>query len=255
MKYYNEILDLGVFTRQDAEQIIGNEKTTDSFLWRSLKKEYIKRIKHNYYVVTDIVNDSSLCNKYEIATKLNKDNYVAYHSALEYYGYNNQVFNEIIYCGKKRTKDFEFDSISYHFVESKCDLQIQENYDRVRITSLERTMVDCIDRMDLAGGIEEMYRAFDCIGRVDEKKIIEILDFYDKKILYQRAGFIFETFNNKLHISDSILNYIHSKIGSSKCYLISSKKMKNTMLDKKWNVCIPTYISQILTKGGYGDEF
>ena len=45
MKYYNEILDLGVFTRQDAEQIIGNEKTTDSFLWRSLKKEYIKRIK------------------------------------------------------------------------------------------------------------------------------------------------------------------------------------------------------------------
>ena len=45
MKYYNEILDLGIFTRQDIQRIIKNSKTAESFLSRSLKKGYIKRIK------------------------------------------------------------------------------------------------------------------------------------------------------------------------------------------------------------------
>ncbi|RGS44434.1 hypothetical protein DWX92_11085 [Holdemanella biformis] len=60
MKYYNEILDLGIFTRQtykellfrylyktDIQRIIKNSKTAESFLSRSLKKGYIKRIKQN----------------------------------------------------------------------------------------------------------------------------------------------------------------------------------------------------------------
>ena len=47
MKYYNEILDLGIFTRQDIQKIIKNSKTAESFLSRSLKKGYIKRIKQN----------------------------------------------------------------------------------------------------------------------------------------------------------------------------------------------------------------
>ena len=45
MKYYDEILDLGIFTRQDIQKIIQNPKTAESFLSRSLIKGYIKRIK------------------------------------------------------------------------------------------------------------------------------------------------------------------------------------------------------------------
>lgn len=254
MKYYDEILDLGVFTRRDIEKITKNKKTAESFLSRSLKKEYIKRIKHNYYATIDIVNDAPICNKYEIATRLDDSHYIAYHSALEYYGYNNQVFNEIIYCGNKKINDFDFENISYHFVQSKCDLQIQTNYDGVKITSLERTVIDCIDQIDLAGGIEEVYRAFDSIHNLNEQKLIEILDFYDKKVLYQRSGFVLETFKKNLNISDLTFEYIHSKIDSSKCYLNSSKKIENTILDKKWNVCVPKYISTILTKGSDGHE-
>lgn len=63
MKYYNEILDLGIFTRQDIQRIIQNPKTAESFLSRSLKKGYIKRIKQNYYVAIDIANNTPFCNK------------------------------------------------------------------------------------------------------------------------------------------------------------------------------------------------
>lgn len=256
MKYYDEILDLGIFTGKDIAELTKNIKTTESFLSRFLKNGYIKRIKHNCYVVMDIINDVPICNKYEIATKLDDSNYIAYHSALEYYGYNNQVFNELIYCGKKRINDFTFENISYHYVRTKCNLQIQTNYDGVRVTSLERTIIDCINQMNLAGGIEEIYRAFDSIHNINEQKLIEVLDFYNKKILYQRTGFILETFKQNFNISETTLDYIHSKIGSSKCYLTSSKKIKNTLFNKKWNICIPKYVYTILTKGsGIINEF
>ena len=254
MKYYDEILDLGVFTKKDIEKVIPNPKTAESFLSRSLKKGYIKRVKHNYYVAMDIVNNSLLYNKYIIATKLDNSNYISYHSALEYRGFNNQVFNEIVYSGNNRVNDFEFESITYHFVQSKCDLQIESNYDGVKITSIERTMIDCINQIDLAGGIEEIYRAFNNIHNISENKLLEILDFYNKKVLYQRAGYILETFRANLGISDTTIDYIQSKIGSSKCYLNASKKISNTTLDKKWNVCVPNYISTILSKGSDSND-
>ncbi len=254
MKYYDEILDLGVFTKKDIEKVIQNPKTAESFLSRSLKKGYIKRVKHNYYVAMDIVNNSPLYNKYTIATKLDNSNYVSYHSALEYRGLNNQVFRELVYSGNNRVNDFEFEYITYHFVQSKCDLQIESNYDGVKITGIERTMIDCIDRIDLAGGIEEIYRAFNNIHNISEDKLLEILHFYDKKVLYQRTGYILETFQTNLGISDAFLDYIQSKIGSSKCYLNTSKKTSNTRLDKKWNICVPRYISAILSKGSDVNE-
>ena len=116
-------------------------------------------------------------------------------------------------------------------------------------------MIDCIDQIDLAGGIEEIYRAFDSIHNINEDKLIEILNFYNKKVLYQRAGYILETFKNNLVINNATLDYIHSQIGSSKCYLNSSKKVSNTTLNKKWNVCVPNYILTILSKGSDDNEF
>ena len=52
MKYYDEILDLGIFTRQDIQKIIQNPKTAESFLSRSLIKGYIK-----INVPIDILNE------------------------------------------------------------------------------------------------------------------------------------------------------------------------------------------------------
>ena len=85
--------------------MIQDPKTAESFLSRSLKKGYIKRVKHNYYVAMDIVNNSLLYNKYIIATKLDNSNYISYHSALEYRGFNNQVFNEIVYSGNNKVNN------------------------------------------------------------------------------------------------------------------------------------------------------
>lgn len=43
VKYYDEILDLGVFSKKDIEKVIQNPKTAESFLSRSLKKRIYQK--------------------------------------------------------------------------------------------------------------------------------------------------------------------------------------------------------------------
>lgn len=41
---------------------------------------------------------------------------------------------------------------------------------------LKKTIIDCIDNIDLAGGIEEVLNALEQIKYVDKNKLIEILN-------------------------------------------------------------------------------
>lgn len=250
MKYYNELLNLRCFTLEDVYKIIPNKRTAKNTLTRYIKQGFIERVKRNYYVVIDIVNAIPLPNKYVIASSLDESTYIAYHSALNYYGYQNQVMNEITYCGNRRFNDFIYNDISYHYVSSKCNLQIEHKQDGSVVTSLERSIIDCIDQMELSGSIEEIYKALALIPFLDEEYLREILDFYNKKVLYQRTGYILSTFKNSLRLSDEFFSYLRSKSGNSVCYLISSKNKRNNIFNREWQVCIPVYMDQILTKGG-----
>ena len=250
MKYYKELLELGCFSLEDVSKFISKKETAKNMLKEYVKQGIVERVKRNYYVTMDIVNNAPVHSKFVIATKLDDSNYIAYHSALEYYGYQNQVMNEVIFCGTRRFNEFYYDGNGYHYVSSKCDLQIECNYDGSKVTSLERTIIDCIDNLDLSGGIEELYRALNSISSLNEKKLLEILKFYDKKVLYQRSGYILSAFQKQLKLSDEFIYYLHSKIDKSVCYLVSSKKKGKTCFDSNWNVCYPVYLDQILNKGG-----
>lgn len=255
MKYYNQLLDLGCFKKSDLKILNLGEKTIESLLSRCIKMALIKRVKYNYYVTVDIVNTIPLYSKFVVATKMDGDNYIAYHSAIEYHGFQNQVFHDLIFCGTKKVRDFQFEGIDYHFVKSRCNLQIETHYDGARVTTMERTIIDCIDQVDLAGGIEEVYRVLFAIRDVNEALLMEMLDYYDKKVLYQRAGYILSSFKDTINISDSFFLKVKTKIGHSSCYLISSKKQEHVFFDSYWGVSVPTYIHQIITKGSGIDAF
>ena len=249
MKYYNELLNLGCFSLEDVSDFIPNKDTAKNMLKKYVKKGAVERVKRNFYVVMDIVDNAPIFDKYAIATKMDDSNYIAYHSALEYYGYHNQVMNEVIFCGMRRFNDFYYDGNNYHFVISKCDLQIEEKSDGSKVTSLERTIIDCIDCLDLTGGIEELYRALEYVSDLDENKLLEILNYYNKKTLYQRTGYILSNFKDQLDLSGEFFDELSLKSNKSVCYLKSNKNKGENRFDPKWNVCYPSYLGQILTKG------
>ena len=79
MKNYERILELKVFTLQDICMLTKNMNTAKSLVRNLLINNYIKRVKHNLYVVCDIEFKSVIVDQYMIASKIKDDSYISYH--------------------------------------------------------------------------------------------------------------------------------------------------------------------------------
>ena len=83
------------------------------------------------------------------------------------------------------------------------------------MTDPERTIIDCADRLDLAGGYEEYVYNPDFVGEVDEEKLLHYLSLYGKQALCQRAGFILSLFKEKMKLSDRFFRICRERAGKS----------------------------------------
>lgn len=245
MKNYEKILSLKVFNLKDINQITGNESTSKSIIQRMLKKQYIKRVKYNLYAVCDLEYKNVIADQYMIGSKISEDSYISYHSALDFYGVKNQVFYVVYVSNKKKFEDFEFNGYSYEFVKNNYDFGITE-IRKVRITDKERTILDCINKTDLAGGVEELILCLELIGRLDNEKIIEYLKYYNSKKMYAKVGFILERFKVELGIEDKTIEECNKKICNTHYYFDEeTKRIKNKYISK-WNLIVPEIF---LTRG------
>jgi predicted transcriptional regulator of viral defense system len=89
----------------------------------------------------------------------------------------------------------------------------------VRVTDEERTVIDCIDRIDRAGGLEELLNAMAAMTYLNENKLLTYLEIYDKQFLYQKTGFLLSYFQRETKVSDNFLEICREKMGKSTRYL------------------------------------
>ena len=238
MKNYKEILSLKVFNIQDVNNLTHNINSSKSIIQRMLKNKYIQRVKHNLYAVCDLEYKNVIADQYMISSKIQNDSFVSYHSAFDYYGVKNQVFYIVYVSSKKKFENFDFDGYSYEFIKNKYDFGIIQK-GSVRITDKERTVLDNINRTDLAGGNEELIMCLELMGRLDNNKIMEYLKYYNSKKLYAKVGFVLETFKESLGIEEETINECHKNICNTHYYFDDeTKKLKNKYISK-WNLIVP----------------
>ena len=92
MKHYEKLLALGCVTRSQLEQVTGSPSAADWLCREYQRKGYMERIKRNLYAVISLETGQCVANRYQIASHISDDAVVSYHSAVENYGYANQVF-------------------------------------------------------------------------------------------------------------------------------------------------------------------
>ena len=110
----------------------------------------------------------------------------------------------------KRFTPFEYNGYSYVCYLNNINLQI-DLIQGVRITSLERTIVDSINMLGKIMDIEEFIKCLDLIHLINERKIIEILKAYDKEVLYRKVGYILSFYKDDFKLSDSFFELCLSK--------------------------------------------
>ena len=249
-KYLEELHKLGIFHKKDVLSFIKDDNAAKELLRRYKKLGLISQIRRDLYSVNDLANKDPLATKFEIAGRITPSAYLSYHAALEYHGLANQVFYELYVSSEERFNNFEYEGISYTYCKSGISLGVVNPpmNAMVKVTDLERTVVDCMDSIERSGGLEELVMCFSLITYLKEKQVLTYLESYNKQFLYQKAGFVLSYFQQELKFSDDFFNECRRRIGKSIRYLTNSHE-SNTYF-KEWKLYAPENILSFLEQGG-----
>ena len=250
MKYYNELLSMGCFTREDIIQLTGNYSTSGTLLNNYLKKGYVRNVKRNLYVAVNLADNEPTVNKFRIAGMITKSAYVSHHAAFEYYGCANQVSYQVEVSSETPFASFDFNGNTYAYLASRIKNGIITQPDGVKVTDTERTILDGIHDFEKNMGLEELLRCLALLPSVNENKLLEYLAGYNKQVLYQKAGYILRYFKDDFRLSEAFFSECANHIGKSTRYLTANE---NGMYNKEWRLIVPENLIGITMKGADED--
>ncbi len=246
MKYYEKLLELGCFNKNELEDIAGSEAAAKWLCWDYQKKGYIEHIKRGLYVTISLETQQPIANRYVISSHISNDATVSYHSAFEFYGYSNQVFYEIQVTSESRFRDFDYDGVTYRRVAPRISGGITE-INGTRVTTLERTVIDSINLFEKIGGLEELLRCIDLIPSLDEDKLLDYLAEYESGFLYQKTGYILSTFADNIGLSEKFFDMCKSHLPKGKSYLSSDNR--ECVWNEEWELYAPKNLLHMINKG------
>lgn len=251
MTGYNKLAKLSAFSLSDVEKITENIKTAYSLLYRLMENGLVKKIKNNVYSCVNPATGEVIASKYQIACACSNSAYISHHTAFEYYGLANQVYYDVYVSSDTRFRDFEFEGVHYKYIYSKITDGVinPKNSEKIRITDIERTVVDSIKDFEKIGGFEELLNCISAIYCLNEDKLIAYLNTYNIQALYQKTGFLLEQYMKEMHLSQNFINYCKSKIGKSTRYLIK-EAMNEGVYNKEWKIIVPKGSLDNIDQGG-----
>lgn len=251
MDKYSELAKLSVFSIKDVEKLTNNVKTAYSLLNRMMKRGQVKKIRQNIYSCVNPATDQVVASRYQIACAVTNTAYISHHSAFEFYGLANQVYYEVYISSETKFRDFEFEGINYKYVASKLKDGIVEarNTTGVRVTDLERTVIDGIKDFERIGGFEELLNCLEGVHYLDEIKLKAYLGGYDTQVLYQKTGYLLEHYRKDMQLSDEFIQYCKGRIGKSTRYLLQEGADDN-YYNNEWKLVIPEGLFGIDEQGG-----
>ncbi len=247
MDVLTELAKYPVFKIVDLYKLVGNKKTAYTQLGRLMKRDRVRKVRKNIYSVVNPTTGQIVATRYQIACAITDTAYISHHSAFDYYGLANQVSYEVYVSSKTKFNHFEYDHITYKYVASRMSEGVFEakNTTGVRVTDMERTVIDSIRDFNKIGGFEELLNCMDGIQYLDEKKLQRYLDIYNTQGLYQRVGYLLDHYRKEMQLSKEFIEYCKGKIGKSRRYLVSELK-DVSLYNSEWKLMVPEGLFKVV---------
>ena len=253
---YNALVPLKVVTFNEIVELAA--KTIDvptdrryiyrRYVARLIETGKLEAIRKGLFIVLSPLerNDKIELDKLLIASKIRKEYYLGFHSALEYYGSAYSAFNEVYICTQPKNR---FDTFRYRrftfkqvAVKDTTSQVVEKRYGNslLNVSSKERTFLECVGRPDYAGGWEECLKSLQNLSGVDAELLASLTFKRRNKSLASRVGYVLEFLRDSSpfyeHISNDLLEEIESRARPTPQYLVKGQK---SSLNKKWNLCVP----------------
>jgi predicted transcriptional regulator of viral defense system len=193
-----------------------------------------------------------MVDRFAAASKLREDGILGYHSALELHGVAYSEFNEVQLLSAGRPALVSLPFGPCRFIKppnaltaaSKADYQTV-TMDRqgvtIRLTGVERTVVDVLHRSDLAGGTEEAVKSLDLVRYLDAGKVTDYTILLGSRTLASVVGWWLERKKSSLGVSDDDLARLRAILPRSKHYALGAEPGA-AILVESWRILLPRHV-------------
>jgi predicted transcriptional regulator of viral defense system len=106
---------------------------------------------------------------------------------------------------------------------------------------LERTLVDVLDRPDLSGSWEEIWRSLEGIEFFDLDQVVEYALLLDNATTIAKVGFYLEQHRESLMVEEGHLNPLRDRRPRQPHYLDSSNRRSGKLV-ANWNLVVPVAV-------------
>ena len=252
MKYYQDLAQFPAFTLNDAKHVMGGGVcNAPQILNAMVKKGSVRRIRQNLYTCSDYVNGGDVASRFDIASKITPSSFVAYHSAFEFHGFYNQVYYEVQVGSRSRFTNFDDEGYSYRCCIVSDSLNQVDTLRGVRVTSIERTIVDSINMLGKVMDTEELLKCIEIIPLVNEQKIRDMLLLYNKDILFRKVGYILSYFKEEFRLSDEFFDFCRKQSNTSHIGFLCNNRTRKLEFIGQWGLYAFKDLRSITWKGGY----
>jgi predicted transcriptional regulator of viral defense system len=235
-----------LFTIEDAANAYeGGRSGLRKLLYTLVKRGWLQRIENGKYLILPFEAGREgewTEHEFIIASYLVEPYYVGFRSALNYYGYTEQTSRTVFVIStcRKLNPSLEISGVTYRFVYMNQRkffgvTQLTVNGYSVNMSDREKTIVDCLDRLEYAGGITEVAKAIS-YGReeLDFAKMAEYAVKAGNSAVSKRLGYLLEILEIK---SETATGILQEKIGNSYALLdtLASRKGRHV---QRWKVIV-----------------
>ena len=251
-KLYKHFYPKKVFSFSDILNEFGDKNTQSTLramVRDCINSKYMGYIKEGlYYIIPEETRaEDCIVDRFLVANKLTEDGIIAYHSALEMHGAANSLFNMVYVLTNSRFKRFKFQGIQYVSILLKNKFgttSMKREGISVKVTDRERTFLDCLDRLKYSGGLEEFLKSVQTFPSINVQKIVKYLEFYNKKVLYSKTGYVLGLFRRRWPFAEEYRCKITS--GKAKKIYYLEKRDEKKHFDKEWNLIVPEDVEKYL---------
>jgi predicted transcriptional regulator of viral defense system len=184
-------------------------------------------------------------DRYRLAARITEPYAFAYGTALALHGGGSADRSEVLVSAAHRFDSFEHDGLAYRRAlpwRPTGLTRVPVGPEFVWLTSLARTVVECVRVPADAGGIAEVVRGVAAVAALDAAEVLAVVDDYGEATLAARLGFVLETTG---HDDPGLLLALEERRPRARFYLEPTRRGGRRV--PRWNVIVPSHLMDATT--------
>jgi predicted transcriptional regulator of viral defense system len=195
---------------------------------------FIKSVEGGKYLLLGFEPERVLSNPFFIASRIVYPSYVSFWSALNFYGFTEQVPVMVFLASARKKKEVEFNNSRFKYVLINPEKFFGYRKERIGeldflIAEEEKAVVDSLYLPENAGGVVEVAKAvYNAKDKVDLEKLFAYASAMKNRSLCSRLGYLLERFGTEAGMLLECSSHEYVKLDPA--------RKKSRVWDKRWHV-------------------